>query len=420
MAAVNGHHVEAERIDSNLGFAERDQRLREMALARGRLREMALAKGRLRLWGSLSAQSVSTLARTAAEKLPPMSSINALSGENYRYSCGEVRQRTLEHTHALIDKENSASKKTASTTGQSSKKGSPIQAQSKPPRKDRSVQQARERSRTEPSKPDRTATKFNSQAGDRSPKGERSTQARKMHSRSKTREKRMLRAGDDAEVDRLTARFKFAMDMRLDETTQRAHRPETFHWEEWLSCYFKVSNQTFTTRKEDFASILYTILDNNVTKDRLGSRVSLEWNKRFNTTAGMTHFRMRKISRERFAGIVLSTKVLDSPIKLYRTLVHEMCHAAQWVIDGKPKPPHGPPFKAWVYQFRQFDPTLDITTCHQYEIDYKYRYECESCHHTYGRHSKSINVERKVCGNCRGKLHLLPVGSGHIGARPFS
>mmetsp|Transcript_5656 Transcript_5656/g.23960 ORF Transcript_5656/g.23960 Transcript_5656/m.23960 type:complete len:130 (+) Transcript_5656:1034-1423(+) len=117
---------------------------------------------------------------------------------------------------------------------------------------------------------------------------------------------------------------------------------------------------------------------------------------------------MKKISKDRYAGIVLSTKVLDSPLKLYRTLAHEMCHAAQWVIDGKPKPPHGAPFKKWVKRFRMFDPSLDITTCHQYDIEYRYKYECEACRHTYGRHSKSIDVNRKVCGNCRGKLRLLP------------
>lgn len=42
------------------------------------------------------------------------------------------------------------------------------------------------------------------------------------------------------------------------------------------------------------------------------------------------------------ARIELSTKVLDNEAKLRRTLVHEMCHAAAWLLDHTAKPPHGP------------------------------------------------------------------------------
>lgn len=37
----------------------------------------------------------------------------------------------------------------------------------------------------------------------------------------------------------------------------------------------------------------------------------------------------------------LSSKVLDSRDRLRRTLVHELCHVAAWLLDHVAKPPHG-------------------------------------------------------------------------------
>ena len=36
----------------------------------------------------------------------------------------------------------------------------------------------------------------------------------------------------------------------------------------------------------------------------------------------------------RVATIELSTKVIDDEERLRSTLLHEMCHAAQWLVDG--------------------------------------------------------------------------------------
>lgn len=47
------------------------------------------------------------------------------------------------------------------------------------------------------------------------------------------------------------------------------------------------------------------------------------------------------------ARIELSTKVVDSVDRLQRTLLHELCHAAAWLIDHVAKPPHGTHFKYW-------------------------------------------------------------------------
>ena len=43
----------------------------------------------------------------------------------------------------------------------------------------------------------------------------------------------------------------------------------------------------------------------------------------------------------------LSTKVVDTPEKLRRTLLHELCHVAAWLVNHIAKPPHGAAFKYW-------------------------------------------------------------------------
>ena len=41
------------------------------------------------------------------------------------------------------------------------------------------------------------------------------------------------------------------------------------------------------------------------------------------------------------ARVELSSKVVDCPDRLRRTLAHELCHVAAWLIDHSSKPPHG-------------------------------------------------------------------------------
>ncbi|ROT73100.1 putative acidic repeat-containing protein-like [Penaeus vannamei] len=48
-----------------------------------------------------------------------------------------------------------------------------------------------------------------------------------------------------------------------------------------------------------------------------------------------------------------------------------------------------------------------ISRCHSYEIACKYTYRCTRCSYSIGRHSKSLDTDRKVCGYCYGKFELL-------------
>ena len=111
----------------------------------------------------------------------------------------------------------------------------------------------------------------------------------------------------------------------------------------------------------------------------------------------------------RTAIVELSTKVVDNEARLQTTLLHELCHVAAWMVDGNVKPPHGPCFKKWATIANNAIPTVPIQTKHNFEIQYKYSWECmnPSCSVTFiQRHSRrSVDIKRHVCGKCRGPLH---------------
>ncbi|KAG5192328.1 SprT-like family-domain-containing protein, partial [Tribonema minus] len=151
--------------------------------------------------------------------------------------------------------------------------------------------------------------------------------------------------------------------------------------------------------------------DAKVFGGRLGG-TQVTWSKRLSSTAGIT-----RCSKSRSAAaadwhyearIELSCKVLDSEERLQSTLLHELCHAAAWMVDHNVKPPHGPQFKAWARRAQRVYPHLPVTTCHSYDIAYKFRYECQGCKTVIGRHSKSLDTDKMACGACSGRLLLLP------------
>ena len=124
-------------------------------------------------------------------------------------------------------------------------------------------------------------------------------------------------------------------------------------------------------------------------------------------TAGRCFFVSRAPLRrcdqgERVAIIELSPRVLDTRDRLRITLAHEMCHAAQWLLDGESKPPHGDSFKSWARVVESRVPGLSVTTRHAFEVYARHRYSCLTCGQQYRRHSRSL--ERRVC-RCGGELH---------------
>ena len=60
------------------------------------------------------------------------------------------------------------------------------------------------------------------------------------------------------------------------------------------------------------------------------TNVNLSWSKNLRTTSGITRLKRLRRDNSREASIELSIKVIDDISRLRATLLHEMCHAAQW------------------------------------------------------------------------------------------
>lgn len=146
------------------------------------------------------------------------------------------------------------------------------------------------------------------------------------------------------------------------------------------------------------------MFNERVFESQLPEDMSVGWNNRLTSTAGMT--KCKRVHESYSAVIELSTKAIDSEERLKLTLLHEMCHAAAWLLDHNGNPPHGPVFWKWANRASAAFPDLEVTTCHNYAIHKPYQYKCNSCGVTHGRHSKnSIKIDIHRCG-CGGRLNF--------------
>ncbi|XP_069687209.1 uncharacterized protein [Periplaneta americana] len=143
--------------------------------------------------------------------------------------------------------------------------------------------------------------------------------------------------------------------------------------------YYK---NNFKKKKEELCSTLFKLYNNEVFHNKLPHDMSLTWNVRMNRTAGFCYNRWTITSpgtKIRSSRIVLSAKVCDTSDRLRDTLIHEMCHAAAWIMDGM-KDGHGPCWKAWARRATLIFPELPpIKRCHEYNIQTKFTYRCTSC-----------------------------------------
>ena len=164
---------------------------------------------------------------------------------------------------------------------------------------------------------------------------------------------------------------------------------------------------SFQRIREDLSRQLFDDFDRSVCDGRLAQCTSVEWSNKLRTTAGLTRmiYRQGGSKQDRKVVIELSTKVLDDEDRLRNTLLHEICHAAAFVVDGVTKPPHGECFQKWA-QVAMERTGIKVTTRHDYEIQFKYSWACmsSSCESVVQRHSRSINVEKHACPLCRSNL----------------
>ncbi|XP_071452925.1 germ cell nuclear acidic protein-like [Hetaerina americana] len=168
--------------------------------------------------------------------------------------------------------------------------------------------------------------------------------------------------------------------------------------------------KNFKSKKTDLAQKLFEIFNADVFSSKLPHDLPIFWNNRLRKTAGYCYNRKVKNSEGGFtrtSRVELSSKIIDNAARLRDTLIHELCHAATWIIS-EVTGGHGPSWKRWTNKAMAAFPELPpISRCHNYDIVTKYRYQCISCNYSIGRHSKSLDIQRKCCGICGGTFELF-------------
>lgn len=162
--------------------------------------------------------------------------------------------------------------------------------------------------------------------------------------------------------------------------------------------------EQYRQRKEELADRLFALYDEKVFGGAL-KPVPVKWNKKLLTTAGRC-VNMARLGK-RSAEIELSEKVLTSADRLRCTLIHEMCHAAAWIVDGEKKG-HAGHWRRWTEAAVRALPELPkITVRHDYNIEYKYTYQCTKCSAKTQMHSKTKKAENIRCRFCHGDIEIL-------------
>lgn len=173
-----------------------------------------------------------------------------------------------------------------------------------------------------------------------------------------------------------------------------------------LSCSTSTYVKSFKLKKHELTTRLYNLYNQTIFERKLPENLEITWNKKMRKTAGYCVTGQKRPTLDRYARIELSEKVCDSADRLRDTLIHEICHAATWLINGV-RDGHGQYWKLYARKATLIHPELPmVSRCHSYEINYKFTYECSRCKNKIGRHSKSLDTEKFVCALCKGKLIL--------------
>ncbi|XP_062514094.1 germ cell nuclear acidic protein-like isoform X2 [Corticium candelabrum] len=167
-----------------------------------------------------------------------------------------------------------------------------------------------------------------------------------------------------------------------------------------ISALQSESCRKYTQHRDDLTRDLQLTFNKTVFNNQLPD-FEITWNKRLTNTAGKT-ISLRASDGRRMAKIELSCKVCDRYDRLRDTLIHEMCHAATWLIDGNRRDQHGPCWQSWTDKAMRAHPELPkIRRCHSYQIHKKFIYKI-------GRHSKSIKISTAKCPYCGSSIELMP------------
>ncbi|CAH8554858.1 unnamed protein product [Schistosoma haematobium] len=172
--------------------------------------------------------------------------------------------------------------------------------------------------------------------------------------------------------------------------------------------------QKFKPNRSELAEKLYQIYNEKIFSNQLPPKLEIIWSRRLLKTAGLCKYMMRTSTHSngtsnqvRIAQILLSEKVCTTAERVRDTLLHEICHAAVWLINGL-NDGHGRHWKSWANRVHRVWPKLPVVSvCHAYTIDTRFTYRCTGCGVCINRHSKSLDITKKICGHCRSKFELL-------------
>ncbi|XP_075720665.1 germ cell nuclear acidic protein-like isoform X2 [Rhinoderma darwinii] len=161
----------------------------------------------------------------------------------------------------------------------------------------------------------------------------------------------------------------------------------------------------FQATKQELVTRLYKLYNQTVFNNQLPDKLQITWSKRLTATSAQCCNVQGDVNR--YSKIEISEKVCDSAERVRDALIHEMCHAACWLINGVQKDGHGKLWKSYAQSVTRVHPELPpVNIYHTYDINYKFNYVCEWCLNRVGRFT-SLKDERAHCRFCGGRLLLM-------------
>ncbi|CAJ0957138.1 unnamed protein product, partial [Mesorhabditis belari] len=182
----------------------------------------------------------------------------------------------------------------------------------------------------------------------------------------------------------------------------------------------KFIDKDFKKNRVELAKSVFKHVKSNLPED-----LPIIWNPRLRKTAGFCRYKRQKgddfVSIVRTVTVELSTKVITEPERLRDTLIHELCHAAVFLVDKVEGDHHGPYWSKWANICMKRHPKLPfVSRCHNYEIVAKYLYLCNGCGQKVRRHSKSLDISKKICRICQGRFELQVLTKGEYKRRSLT
>eukprot|EP00794_Sanderia_malayensis_P007599 gene7599-8439_t len=105
-------------------------------------------------------------------------------------------------------------------------------------------------------------------------------------------------------------------------------------------------NREYKKLRDITAREMFDLFNETVFENKLPKDLPIVFNKRMTKTAGFCYYYVNSLTKVKTAKIELAEKICDSVERLRDTIIHELCHAAAWVINGV-KCGHGPIWKHW-------------------------------------------------------------------------